>query len=716
MTNSSSSQSATPRVAILGAGYIAKYHVDAARAASADVVAVCDLNRDRAQSFASIHGIPKVYTSLDELLSNESLSAVHVLLPPQVHGPAVRTLIECGVDVLAEKPLCITSAECEQLDQLATARGRVLGVSHNFLFAPVYERLVQDVRAGRLGKLEQVEIVWNKELGQIKGGPFGGWLFAHPAHVLFEVGPHSFAHAQHLLGGIDDMVVLPSDVVSVPAGAPFYRRWDIVGRKDSAGVRLRFSFADGYTQHYIQVRGSAGVATADFEQDTYVMHEHTAQVLDVDRYANVATAAVKSLAQGTETLARFVLAKAGMAKEGAPFPRSITRATRAFYTACAQREVDPRLRASLARDAIALAERVRSAMPAHTTASTPAVSSAPVAAPVTKPTVLVLGGTGFIGKALVRKLRESGRGVRLIARSPLSVSPELLSLGTEVAKGDLENTDSIRAALDGIEYVYHLARGNGETWEDYKRTDVEPTRRLAELCIERQIKRLIYTSSIAIYYAGKRAGVITEATPAHPGVVRSSIYARSKLEIEKDLLALHRERGLDVVIVRPGVVLGRGGNPLHWGIAAWPFNSVSRLWGSGHAALPIVLVDDCADGMIKALDVPGIAGDSFNLVGEANVTAHEYLDEIEGCTGTKIKRVTTSSLRYLAEDVGKYVIKTMGRDPKRTFPSYANWDGRTFEARFDASHAKDKLGWRPTTDRDVVIREGIHVPSREFLG
>lgn len=711
---------ATRRVAILGAGYIAKYHVEAARAANADVCAVCDLNQERADVFARTHGIPKAYSSLDTMLAQEALDAVHVLLPPNVHGPSIRTLLEKGVDVLAEKPLCITSAECVELGNLAVQRGRILGVSHNFLFAPVVERLAADVRSGRLGKIEQVEIIWNKELGQVKGGPFGGWLFAHPANVLFEVGPHSFANAMHLVGGIDEMVVLPSDRVVIPGGRPFYRRWDIVGRRNEAGVRIRFSFADGYTQHYVQVRGTAGVATADIEQDTYVVGEHTAQVLDVDRYANVAAAAAGSLLQASETLTRFVLAKAGLAKEGAPFPRSIVRAVRSFYDACATREIDGRLLPTLAGDAVALAERVRDAMPADTTpASASANGSAAhgsAAANVPAPTVLVLGGTGFIGKALVRKLRERGLGVRLLARNPSGVPAELLSMGVAVAKGDLENTQSIAAALDGIEHVYHLARGQGETWDDYKRTDVEPTRRLAELCLERGVKRLFYTSSIAVYYAGKRAGVITESTPPHPGVVRSSIYARSKVEIEKDLLALHRDRGLNVVIFRPGIVLGSGGNPLHWGIAAWPFNSVSRLWGAGQAPLPIVLVDDCADAMVKALDVADIAGESFNLVGEANITAQQYLDELERCAGTKFKRVPTSSLRYLAEDVGKYVIKTIGRDPKRTFPSYANWDGRTFEARFDASRAKEKLAWHPTRDREVVVREGIRVPASEFLG
>ena len=125
------------------------------------------------------------------------------------------------------------------------------------------------------------------------------------------------------------------------------------------------------------------------------------------------------------------------------------------------------------------------------------------------------------------------------------------------------------------------------------------------------------------------------------------------------------------------------------------------------ASPPSGLVGRQGDGQCLLVDTRDLLRDTLPAVVAAGV---------ERCAGTKIKRVPTSSLRYLAEDVGKYVIKTIGRDPKRTFPSYANWDGRTFAARFDASRAKEKLGWRPTVDREAVVREGIRVPAEQFLG
>ena len=92
--------------------------------------------------------------------------------------------------------------------------------------------------------------------------------------------------------------------------------------------------------------------------------------------------------------------------------------------------------------------------------------------------------TGFIGRALVQKLRGRGLGVRPLVRDPAGRRGAGASWAP-AGQGDFDDTPSIEAALSGIEHVYHLARGYGETWDDYLRRDVEPTRRLAELCLKR---------------------------------------------------------------------------------------------------------------------------------------------------------------------------------------------------------------------------------------
>ena len=600
-------------VAIVGAGYIADYHMSALRALpGVNVVAVCDLKESAAQRFATAYGIDGVYSDSSAMLASEKLDAVHVLTPPHTHVQPAITILEAGVDALLEKPLATSTEDCAKLREAQERTGRTLATSHNFLFTAGYEELANDLKSGSLGQLDQIDIVWNKELGQVKGGPFGAWMLQHPNNILFEVAPHSFAHAAHLIGDLEDISVDARDQVELPRGLRFYRRWEIRGWAGRTSVRIRFSFGEGYPEHYVKVRGSSGTGLVDFENNTYVRNAHTPYLLDIDRFANVSRAAARSLAQASATFGNVVLAKAGIAKSDGAFATSIANAVSSFY-ASRTSNLDGRLGLDVASTAIGMAERVAKEAnlpaPPGITASAPTGSS-PEAAASTSDT-LVIGGTGFIGRALVRKLVESGARVRVLARDPRGVPPELRREGVEMMGGDFTNPESVARAVEGMKHVYHLARGYGKTWAEYLEWDVAPTKRLAEACAEAGVERFYYASSIAIYYAGDEKQVITEETATVPDMLRANPYANSKAENEKVLREVCGKNNLPLVIFRPGIVLGSGGSPFHWGVAAWPYKSVCNLYGQGNYPLPIVLVDDVADAMTTARTLPDIDGESL---------------------------------------------------------------------------------------------------------
>jgi nucleoside-diphosphate-sugar epimerase len=206
----------------------------------------------------------------------------------------------------------------------------------------------------------------------------------------------------------------------------------------------------------------------------------------------------------------------------------------------------------------------------------------------TLPTVLVLGATGFIGQALVRRLLAAGLCTRALVRSGSPKAALLADQGVEVMVGDFSDPVQLEAALDGIHHVYHLARGVGNTWADYLRYDVTPTRHLAARCAERGIW-LHYTSSIAIYHGGQPGEVIDENTPASPDALRMNAYARAKAENERMLAAMRREHGLRYVVFRPGIVIGTGGSLHPAGVAEWLSETMCRPWGGGRQRLPFLL-------------------------------------------------------------------------------------------------------------------------------
>jgi nucleoside-diphosphate-sugar epimerase len=330
--------------------------------------------------------------------------------------------------------------------------------------------------------------------------------------------------------------------------------------------------------------------------------------------------------------------------------------------------------------------------------------------------ILVLGGTGFIGRELLRQLLGAGHRVRALVRSTASIPPALANSPLlELMRGDLANEADLTRAMNGIETVVHLARANVKSWTDYQALEIEATRRVAECALAAGVKRFIYTGTIDSYYGGAGAGTITEATPLDEKIHRRNLYARAKAASEELVLQMHRERGLPLVIVRPGVVIGRGGSPFHWGVGMWWNDAVCQTWGEGNNKLALVLVEDVAAGLIAAMDAPGIEGRSFNLVGEPLLTAQEYLDALDAVGGIRVQRHATSILRFYLADMMKWVVKVAVRHPERRLPSYRDWESRTGSARFDCTAAKTVLGWRPCADREELVRRGIAEPFQEFM-
>ncbi|MCF6475019.1 Gfo/Idh/MocA family oxidoreductase [Nonomuraea sp. MG754425] len=113
----------TYRAAIIGTGAIAHAHAEAVRASGgrAELVAVADVDAERAREFADRHGVPHAYGSTDELLAAQELDIAHLCTPPALHAPLALACLEAGVTALVEKPPTLSLAE---FDTLVEAEGR----------------------------------------------------------------------------------------------------------------------------------------------------------------------------------------------------------------------------------------------------------------------------------------------------------------------------------------------------------------------------------------------------------------------------------------------------------------------------------------------------------------------------------------------------------------------------------------------------------------
>ncbi len=316
--------------------------------------------------------------------------------------------------------------------------------------------------------------------------------------------------------------------------------------------------------------------------------------------------------------------------------------------------------------------------------------------------VLVIGGTGFIGRVLVAQLLERGCQVRVVTRKA-GVHGDG---GVTYVQGDVSDRDSIRRAAEGIDVVYDLSMAFGETWDDFDRTIVKGAENVAHVVLELGIRRLIYTSTIAGLHLAKKGTIDESAGPDSKPELRSW-YAQAKIKAEAALGRLHKERALPVVIFRPGIVVGVGNKLSHPGIGVWVSPTVCSVVGGGKTPLPMVLVEDVAQALVLAKDAPGVDGKTFNLAGDVRPSAAEYVAIAAERSKRNFRLAPSSPLAIQAFRTAVWLgKKALGRQDNvwQSWHELKNAPQRTW---LDCSAAKSDLGWRPVADRDEFIRRAI---------
>jgi predicted dehydrogenase/nucleoside-diphosphate-sugar epimerase len=701
------------KVGLLGAGYIVQAHAKALAAIDAvELRAVCDVSRQRAAEAAADFGIPEVYDSLDRLLESDC-DVVHVLVPPYSHEAVSRRILEAGKSAFVEKPMGLSSRDCDSLVALAAEKKLQLGVNHNFLFAPGYETLRRDVADGTLGALDHVTVSWLYALGLIQFGPYNNWIVGAEGNLLFELGAHLAAFVTDLLGPLDELAAVASHPIELPGDQRVYRHWNAIGRHGRTSISLNLSVAPGQPDRSVHVRGSAAVARLDFERDIYWREQARSNSALFDPLHTARSTARQIASQGWRTIGRRLAAIFARTPHATAFQESISNSIAAFYRTF-HGVLEPRLDGRFGAEVIRLCERIVRAANAEPACPPKALRTVDMG-PLRRPTVLVVGGSGFIGKRLVHSLVRRGLGVRVLSRNVASARLALSGMPVEIVQGSHDERNALDRALEGIEVVYHLAKATGERWDDYVKGDVEPTRLLAEAALAHNVSRFIYTGTIDSYDSADASAVIDSSTPVDMHIARRNLYARSKAACEAILQRMHAESGLPVVIFRPGVVIGEGSPPAHWGVGMFHSDTRAQLWGSGTTKLPLVLVDDVAEGLALGMEVPGIEGRSFLLTDAPLLTAREYVEEVARASATKISAPATPIWRFFALDLAKEAVKHLIRHPNRRAPSYHDWSCRAHRARYDNAETRRVLGWQPAGSRETLIQAGVVAAVRHYF-
>lgn len=315
--------------------------------------------------------------------------------------------------------------------------------------------------------------------------------------------------------------------------------------------------------------------------------------------------------------------------------------------------------------------------------------------------VLVTGGSGFLGQAIVRRLIDRGDEVRTYSRG---FYPALAAMNVDQIQGDIRSRTDVFGACRDRDLVFHVAAKPGVwgRYSDYYSTNVIGTQNVIAACKAHEVPNLVYTSSPSVIFDGKDMEGVDESLP-YPDHYHTH-YQKTKALAEQHVVRETAD-GLKTIILRPHLIWGPGDNHLTPRIIARA--KTLFIVGNGENLVDTIYIDNAADAHLLAAERlaehPNLSGKIYFISQDEPVRLWDMINNILKSAG--LDPVVRSMPRKMAWLIGAllesiYRILHIYSEPKMTRfvaeeLSTSHW--------FNISAAKRDLGYKP----EVSIEEGL---------
>lgn len=317
--------------------------------------------------------------------------------------------------------------------------------------------------------------------------------------------------------------------------------------------------------------------------------------------------------------------------------------------------------------------------------------------------VFVTGGTGFIGKHLVRRLTATGHEVVCLVRSTSDIRV-LREAGVQIVYGDVRDYDAVVNGMAGCDRVVHLANLYEmwlPDWSEMEQVNVDGTRCVMQAAMQTGVQRVVYLSTVAVF--GKPAEwPFCETSPR--GLEVFSNYARSKRAAEL-VCREFQAKGLPVVMLYPGIVLGAGDDKPS---GQYIRDIIRRRVPSTifHQSIgTYVYVGDVVEAILQACVRNAVEGRNY-LVGKHALNGREYVQLIAKLSGVSLPWFHFPDWAVIAASYLFTALSQITRTPP-------GWGLSIDAARtlkngffFDGSRAEKELGLRYTS-LEAALQEAI---------
>lgn len=315
--------------------------------------------------------------------------------------------------------------------------------------------------------------------------------------------------------------------------------------------------------------------------------------------------------------------------------------------------------------------------------------------------VLVTGGGGFLGKAIVKKLLAEKFKITSFSRN---FYPELENMGVEQIQGDLADKNAVVKALEKKDIVYHVA-GKFGIWgpfEDFYKVNVTGTENVINACVENNIKQLIYTSSPSVIFDKNDIENVDESAP-YPEKHLAS-YPETKAIAEK-LVRKAAKQGLNCIIIRPHFIWGPEADHVVDRIIKRA-DKLKRI-GKKDYLVDTIYVDNAADAHIlasqKLMENPSLSGNIYFVSQDEPVPLWDMVDDLLDAAGLPpVNGYVSAKTAFIAGVIFEFVYKLLNikKDPPMTkFVAITSGTSHWF----NISRAKKDLNFYPK----VSTKEGL---------
>ncbi|OGI19101.1 MAG: hypothetical protein A3B68_07870 [Candidatus Melainabacteria bacterium RIFCSPHIGHO2_02_FULL_34_12] len=286
------------KVAIIGCGLVSsKKHIPALLnlKSKAQIVAVCDLNKDLAAAVAKKFGIQRIYADLAEMILKESPDVVDICTPPQTHVKLAVEAIENGCHVMIEKPMALTVRDCDEMIKASEQYNKQIGIIHNQLFNPAFLKAKKIFLNGEIGDLVSMNIFLSTPssyMTSIKDH----WAHKLPGGVLGETGPHSVYLALSILRGVSNINIVAKKLINEFSWSNFEDfKFNLIA--DNGICSVTQSYGSNQWLAQIDILGTEGLLKVDL-QTRSVIKQNRANL----KPANLARSVISSVAQACSQL------------------------------------------------------------------------------------------------------------------------------------------------------------------------------------------------------------------------------------------------------------------------------------------------------------------------------------------------------------------------------------------------------------------------------